>query len=98
MIWKAAAAPVSDFDNIDLAPLKGAILVLAALKSALCAEVVRDENGAISIIARDFATLAAHVQWRTRTFVPPQFNHLHHAHLDCVGREGCKASTETLQP
>jgi hypothetical protein len=83
-IWKAAAVPVAAFDNVDLEPLKGALLILAALKAALWIEVVRDENGALSIISRDFTTLTAHVQWRTReaaAHLPPEeLNHLHHAH------------------
>jgi len=65
IIWKAAAEPVlSNFDNLSLEKLRGAAEVLAPLKIALRGEVVHDENGALSIIARDYATLSAHVQWR----------------------------------
>ena len=64
-IWKAAAGPVlSNFDNHSLEQLRASVRILTALKAALWEEVVRDENGALSIISRDHATLTAHIKWR----------------------------------
>lgn len=64
-IWKSAAEPVLlDFDNQSIEQLQASLRVLTALKIALWGEVARDENGALSIIARDHSTLTANLNWR----------------------------------
>jgi len=71
-IWKAAAEPVlKDYDNISIHALKGALMVLSALKVVLCHEVVRDEHGALSVISRDHSLLTGHIKWKESTVCPP---------------------------
>ena len=78
-IWKAAALPViTDPDRLSLRELNIAAIMLTALKVELFGIAVQDEDGALSVVARDHSTLLAHINWRHRTAeVSAVRDHLH---------------------